>query len=217
MNPEAGLSGICAGLRHEFEAKNQARETALRACREIVQLSARAIRATHRQESAEADALMESAAQAARELQHSLAEHPDLAAAGYVHDALKELVEARVVAAIVRKEALPEPEALGVGPATYLNGLAEAASECRRYVLDRMKEGALSEADRIQSAMDAIYAELITFDFPDALTGGLRRTTDALRPVLERTRGDVTLAYQNEALANLLRETSERLSSRQGA
>jgi translin len=188
-----------------MEANNSAREQALRQCRETIRASAVTIRAVHRLEFDEALRLLAIARGSASGVRATLVGFPALLNAGYVHDSEKEFVEATAVYAIVRGEEVPPPEELGVGPAAYLNGLAEAGSECRRYVLDRLREGELEEADRVLRIMDDIYYELITFDFPDAITGNLRRTTDAFRAVLERTRGDLTLTMQQRALEQALR------------
>src|SRR5581483_7799615 len=120
--------------------------------------------------------------------------------AGYVQDAQKEYVEAVAFFAIITSQPIPHPAELYVEPAAYLNGLAEAASECRRYILDRLRMGDMDRADSVLKVMDDIYYELIAFDFPDAITGGLRRTTDALRAVLERTRGDLTITLAQRRL-----------------
>jgi translin len=196
---------VAARLRERLEATNAAREQALRECREVIKASARAIRAAHRQEFEEAEARIAEARERVLAVKRALAGHPDLYFAGYVHDSQKEYVEAEAMYAIVRGAPVPPPEALEVEPAAYLNGLAEAGSECRRYVLDRLRAGEMEGADRVLEVMDDIYYELITFDFPDAITGGLRRTTDAFRAVLERTRGDLTLTFQQRALQEALR------------
>jgi len=196
---------IAARLRGVLESTNTAREEALRECREVIRLSSRAIRAVHRLEFEEAAALLGEARSKVETVKMMLADHPNLYFAGYVHDSQKEYVEAEAVYAIVRGDPLPAPERLGVEPAAYINGLAEAGSECRRYVLDRLRAGEMEGADRVLRIMDDIYYELITFDFPDAITGGLRRTTDAFRAVLERTRGDLTLTFQQQALQEALR------------
>jgi translin len=135
--------------------------------------------------------------------------HPDLYWAGYVQDAQKEFAEASIVAAMVQGRDLPGPEELEVEDAPYLNGLAEAASEMRRYVLDIIRRGGsadIAEAERALQLMDDVYTNLITVDFPDSITGGLRRTTDSLRAVLERTRGDLTLTIRQAQLERALRE-----------
>jgi translin len=111
-----------------------------------------------------------------------------------LYDAKKELAEAWLTLALVRDEVLPSPEDLNVEIAAYCNGLAEAASELRRQLLDRLRQGNMGRAEELMSAMDEIYSLLVTVDYPDGVTGGLRRTTDALRAVLERTRGDLTTA-----------------------
>ena len=198
------LEEIAAGLRAALESTNKAREEALRASREIIQFSARTIRAVHRGEMEAAQTLAQEAKTRVEVVKTTLAGHPELFFAGYVHDSQKEYVEAEAMLAIVGEKPLPSPEALGVEPAAYLNGIAEAASESRRYVLDRLRLGEMERADAVLRIMDDIYYELITFDFPDAITGGLRRTTDALRAVLERTRGDLTLTFAQRRLESAL-------------
>ncbi|MGH2449640.1 MAG: haloacid dehalogenase, partial [Chloroflexota bacterium] len=143
-------------------------------------------------------------------LQADLLDHPQIYWAGYVQDAQKEMAEAAVLTSIISRQPLPAAEDLGVESAPYLNGLAEAASELRRYILDIVRRGnaeAMGEAERALDIMDAVYANLTTVDFSDAITGGLRRTTDALRAVLERTRGDLTIATRQVELEKALRST----------
>lgn len=146
----------------------------------------------HLGDSARALELADEAGVAVAEAQAALAPFPALAASGPLHDAEKEYAEARLTAALVDGRALPSPAEMGVKPGAWLNGLCEAASELRRYLLDRLRAGDMSQADRLLAAMSDVYDLLVTIDYPDALTGGLRRATDALRAVLERTRGDLT-------------------------
>lgn len=203
--PLESFEAVAARLRGGLQATNDARERALKECREVIRGSSRAIRAIHRLEFAEAEILLRETRQRVDDVKGVLKDHSALYYAGYVHDSQKEYVEAEAMYAIVREQPLPLPEDLGVEPAAYLNGLAEAGSECRRYVLDRLRAGEMEGADRVLKVMDDIYYELITFDYPDAITGGLRRTTDAFRAVLERTRGDLTLTFQQRQLEEALR------------
>ena len=196
----AKLESIAAAIRAEMEADNSAREVALRECREVIRLASRTIRAVHRLELETANGLLLEGRTKTHAIRDLLIEHQQLYHAGYVHDSQKEFVEAAVMIAIVSGEPIPSPEQLEVENAAYLNGMAEAGSESRRYVLDRLRAGEVEEADRVLSIMDDIYFELVTIDFPDAITGGLRRTTDAFRAVLERTRGDLTLTIQQRQL-----------------
>jgi translin len=140
-----------------------------------------------------------------------VAAYPDLYFTGYVQDALKELAEAHIVHALIVGEKIPDPDALGIDYAAYLNGLGEAAGELRRYTLDIIRHGNSERCEKILDAMEDIYSLLVTMDFPDALTGGLRRTTDMVRGVLERTRGDLTIAARQEKLEERLREFEERI------
>jgi translin len=177
---------------------NEAREAALPACRRVIRSAGSAIRAVHRLDPEHAAELAAEAERALREAQTTLAPHPSVGFAGFLHDAEKEYAEARFTMAFIAGESLPGPDELGVAGPSWLKGLAEAASELRRHALDRLRDGDLPRAESLLGVMDDVYDALMTIDFPDAITGGLRRTVDALRAVTGRTRGDVTTtAVQN--------------------
>lgn len=199
------LASIVEDIRAEFTTKNQVRDTTLTRSRELIRICALSIRAIHRHEWDEVERLLAAARQAAAIMSADLTAHHDLYETGYTQDALKELVEAHVLHAFVRGGDLPTPSDLGVPAAAYLNGLAEAASELRRFALDLIRLGQSSAAEPYLALMDDVYSHLVTIDFPDALTGGLRRITDVLRGVLERTRGDLTVAVRQEELEAALR------------
>lgn len=205
------LSEIGAWVRERLDAKNQAREQALGQSREIIRACANAIRAIHREEFDQARQLMDEAETKHRELAGRLADVPEIYFAGYVQDAQKEYAEARLTYAIVKEEPLPHPNDLGVEAPAYLNGLAETMGEMRRSVLDVMREGDVAKAEEILDTMDEVYYSLVTFDYPDAVTGGLRRNTDMVRGVLERTRGDLTIVLSQRSLEKALQETREAL------
>ena len=203
---------IVSSMRERAQGMHAGREAGLQKCRSLIQTSAKCIRHVHRHQFDEADALLLQAKQLAKDARDSLAPYPELYHAGFLHDAEKEMVEAAGVLAIVRGEIYPTADQLGVGVMAYLNGMGEAASEVRRYALDEMRKGRLDEAERILGLMEAIYDELISFDYPDGMTGGLRRTCDALRPVIERTRSDLTASVSQHALVKELRDTRESFS-----
>ncbi len=192
MTRRKELHRLEEAVRIDLERAHQARETALGACRRTIRACGNAIRATHRLETDLAASLGDEAAAALGEAHDALRPFPALAAAGPLHDAEKEYAEARITAALVSDRILPSHGELGVSAAAWLNGLAEAASELRRHLLDRLRDGDLRRGEALLGVMGDVYDTLVTVDFPDAITGGLRRTTDALRAVLERTRGDLT-------------------------
>jgi len=201
---------IVSELKEELDAKHQVRESALRQCRLLIQTASKCIKHIHRRQFAEAETILMEAKVIAETARAGLRQFPDLMFAGYLQDAEKEYVEAAVCLAIVQGEDLPFPTDLGVGPASYLNGVGEAASECRRYVLDEMRQRKLPEAEAMMGTMEAIYDDLTTFDYPDSLTGGLRRTCDALRAVVERTRSDLTMtSAQQDLLDELTRHRAQ--------
>jgi translin len=180
-------------LEH-FAAKNAARERGLSASLAIIRLSANAIRAVHRSEFDTARELLRTAAAEHAAAADALSPHADVYHAGFLHDAEKELVEAHTTLALLSGGGMCSPEELGVGYPAWLNGIAEAIGELRRWVLDRLRNGEHERCEDVLAAMDEIFAVLVTIDFPDAMTGGLRRTTDQARGILERTRGDLTMA-----------------------
>jgi translin len=211
------LESVVEEIRAEFEARNAVRDAALQRSRRLIRYCADSIRAAHRGDFPDAEALLATASQAVAELVTDLEPYPDLYHAGYTQDALKEYVEAQVVYAFITGGELPTRAALSrsarvrVEGAAYLKGLAEAASEMRRHALDLMRQNRLERTEEILAIMDDVYGQLMTVDFPDAITGGLRRTTDMLRGVVHRTRGDLTTAIRQEMMRQALRDFEARL------
>lgn len=188
------LQQLINDARLRLETTYQIRESALAHGRGLTRTCANAIRAMHRGELAAADTALAAAAIDVARMSDLMQPHPELLYAGYVQDAHKELAEASCLLALLHGTDLPGWDALGIAPAAWLNGLAEAASEGRRHALDLLRADRVEDAERILGQMDEILSALATVDFPDAVTDGLRRTCDALRAVVERTRGDITLA-----------------------
>jgi translin len=188
----------------QFREKHATRERAIQASREVIRTSANAIRAIHRNELEQAKAQVDTAGALVADTKALLAAHPDLYYTGYTQDAQKEFAEASCVYAFIAQTDVPMPADIGVEVSSYLNGMAEAASELRRYILDSLRRDDDSRCEELMRQMDDVYNILIVMDFPDALTGGLRRTTDQLRGVLERTRGDLTMTQRQRRLERLL-------------
>jgi translin len=198
------LGTIAQRLRDYLTEKHEAREVALSLCREVVRLSANAVRSAHRREFAGARDLLSQARAKLEQADEALQRHRDVYYAGFVHDAAKEYAEAACTLALLSGGPLPAPEELGVEAQAYLNGLGEAVGELRRHLLDMLRQGDLARCEETLAAMSDIYDALVTMDYPEAVTGGLRRTTDAVRATLERTRGDFTLAYVQRRLEERL-------------
>ena len=210
MNREL-LDETTDSIRLEFEAVNKARDQAYQRSRQLVAMCARAIRAVHRDEWELSGEIIADAKEAAGALVAGVAEYPYLYYAGYTQDALKEYVEANLTYALVRDLPIPTREELSVEGNTWLNGLAEAATELRRRILDIIRHGHSEEAERLLDEMDEIYSLLVTFDFNDSITGGLRRRTDTVRAVLERTRGDMTTSFRQAELAQALQGLESKI------
>jgi len=192
------LESIAGRIREDLAAKDAAREKVLPLCREAIRHCANAIRAVHRQQFDQAEELLSSARKRLKEAGRSTSDYGELGYAGFIRDAQKEFAEGSITLALVTGKRLPGPDELGIDAAAYLNGMGEAAGELRRYILDSMRRGTLSQGEELLSAMDDIYNTLVSMDFPDAITGG----------VLERTRSDLTLVMGQKGLVDKLTDFS---------
>ena len=210
------LPRIAEEIRLGFEVRSQRRDQALLLSRQIIRLAAQSIRATHRREHDQAQDLFNQAGALVSQIKESLAGFPDLYHAGYTQDGIKEYIEARITYALIVNQPLPTPDELGVEDATFLNGLAEVPGELRRSCLDILRQGYSAEAERLLSCMDEIYTVLVTMDFPDAITQGLRRQTDLVRGILERTRADLTLSLREEQVKASMERLMTRLEQASG-
>jgi len=206
---------ICDKIRAQFDLKDAARERGLALSREVVRRSANAIRAIHRRDFSDARQVIDSIHRLVEEMNVALEGYPDVKYAGFVHDSQKEYAEAAIFLSVVTGEALPDPDELGVDYPAYLHGVGDATGEMRRLILDRIREGASAREDteELLNAMDEIYFELITFDYPAAVTSGLRRITDVMRGTIERTRGDLSTALGQQHLRAALERMERRMGS----
>lgn len=209
------LGKISEAIRERLNAKQAAREKGLPTSRAAIRYCANSIRATHRGDMELAEELMGKAREQLDIAQQAMEPFPSVYHAGFLHDAEKEYAEARATNALIRGIELPTPEQINVGDAAYLNGLAEAIGELRRHALDVMRKGDLARGEELLGLMDDIYYVLVSMDYPDALTGGLRRTTDVARSIMERTRGDLSLTLIQKNLQDAIADHQKRLDSGQ--
>lgn len=211
------LEAIIERIRAELQRKNAIRDRTVERSRGMIRFCANSIRATHRHEYAQAEALLGEALAAAAQMCQDARPYADVYYAGYLQDALKELAEAAITLALVQGRPLPDPDDLGIDYPAYLNGLGEAMGELRRFALDSIRRDEIDEAERLLAIMDEVYSSLVTIDFPDALTGNLRRTTDMVRSVVEHTRGDLTTAVRQEKLQYALQALEAKLDAQRDA
>lgn len=198
------LDDLSVSIRSRFDAKNAARERALPASRRCIRCCANAIRALHRGEVETADALIAEARVALDEGLAATAGEPQIRYGGYLQDAAKEYAEALLTRAIVTMAPLPTPEDCNVEDAPYLGGMADAVGESRRHVLDLLRAGDVARGEEILAQMEDMYGLLVTIDYPDAITLNLRRVTDVARSLIEKTRGDLSVALVQRDLRDAL-------------
>ncbi|MGH2735900.1 MAG: hypothetical protein ACRDKZ_09995 [Actinomycetota bacterium] len=210
------LQEISAQLRAQLDSKNRAREIGLSASRSAIRACGNAIRAVHRYEYDAAKDLIAQAEEHIGEARGALSEHLDMLHAGFFHDAEKELVEARITFALVTDGNVPSPESMGASAQAYAKGMAEAIGELRRHILDLMRHGELRRCEQLLGAMDDIYYVLVSMDYPDGITFGLRRLTDVARSIIERTRGDYTTSTIQSSLREALEHHAANLQAHEG-
>jgi translin len=206
------LSGISERLRKEFEAATAARERGLHASRDAIRSCGNAIRALHRYEVDNATDLLADAEATLKEGKAALEAYPDILNAGFIHDAEKELAEGRITFALVTGSEFPTPDELEVSTSAFTKGMAESIGELRRHILDLMRQGELKRCEELLGAMDDMYFVLVSMDFPDGITHGLRRLTDVARSIIERTRGDFTTSSIQSSLRDALKERASELN-----
>jgi translin len=203
------LSDLSEQLRIELDSKTTAREHGLAGSRSTIRACGNAIRAMHRREFETAETLLKEAQEHLDDARTTLQSHGDMRNAGFIHDAEKEVAEARITLALVTGAPFPAPDEVGVPPQAFLKGMAEAVGELRRHILDLMRHGELDRCEQLLGAMDDIYNVLVSMDYPDGITFGLRRLTDVARSIIERTRGDYTTSVIQSSLHDALQDHSQ--------
>jgi len=209
------LDPICDQIREDFNRKTARRDVALGQARELTRHASLAIRAIHREDHAEAETELEAGRQLVHTIKADLRDDPDLFFAGYTQDAIKEYCEAQLTVAMILNRALPTPQELGAEYPAYVNGMTETLGELRRRCLDLLRPGYSEEVERLLGCMDDIFTQLVTMDYPDAITDGLRRRTDLARGIIERTRADITVSFRQSELERALSRLSRQLSDQQ--
>ena len=195
---------LSAASLESFTQRHDARERGLRISRQVIRLSANAIRAVHRSEFDRARELIAQARADLEECAPILQTNPEIYHAGFLADARKEFSEANITLALLSGGSLPQPDEIGVDTTAYLKGLGDAAGELRRYILDSLRWNRWQRCEEVMEVLDDIYSLMVTVDFPEGVTMGLRRTTDMVRGTLERTRGDFTMALRQRSLEEKL-------------
>jgi translin len=206
-----GLEEIVEGLREHFDVLDRAREEAYVLSRQVVRASSVAIKHTHRQELEQAREQLAEARSLTHRMLAALAEAPELRYGGFVHDSEKEYCEAAMTFAALTGQPLPTVEELGVYGPAWINGLSEVVGELRRHVLDLIRMDRAEEAEQHLAAMESIYQTILSFDYPNAISQGLRGRSDAARGLVERTRGDLTNALRGCKLERRMKELEEKL------
>ncbi|HEY3273140.1 MAG TPA: haloacid dehalogenase [Methanocella sp.] len=205
------MKEICDHIRVRFDDMDRAREHSLGLSRRVIRNSGDAIKAIHREEWDRADQLINETGDLIKQVNDLLSDKPDIYYSGYVGNAQTEYAEVSVLSAVLRDTTIPTPHELGIDDAAYLNGIGDVVGELRRHILDLIRKGRPAEGEKYLDVMDEFYTEMMSIDYPDAITHGLRKKTDVARSLIERTRGDLTNALQVKDLKNAMEEFEKRI------
>lgn len=212
------FDNLSKSMLEGFDCKDRAREEAYRLSRKVVRLCSSSIRSVHRNDLAQAEKILSEAATDLERIRMVLKDHQDVRYAGFVDGAEQEYAEARCVYSITTRRQILTPDEVGVDSVNYLAGLGDVTGELRRYILDLIRAGRAEEGEYFLGVIEEIYYLLMLFDYPDAITRGLRRKSDLARSMLERTRGDLTnaleLAKMQKALSGCHEHPGEREESK---
>lgn len=212
------FDNLSKSMLEGFDCKDRAREEAYRLSRKVVRLCSSSIRSVHRNDLAQAEKILSEAATDLERIRMVLKDHQDVRYAGFVDGAEQEYAEARCVYSITTRRQILTPDEVGVDSVNYLAGLGDVTGELRRYILDLIRAGRAEEGEYFLEVIEEIYYLLMLFDYPDAITRGLRRKSDLARSMLERTRGDLTnaleLAKMQKALSGCNEHPEEREESK---
>ncbi len=195
------LEKVVESIETELDEKDHIREVALKSSRAVVRLAGSILKGMHRQEDQKAP-LADLRDEVSR-LNSLVAEHPDLANAGYVEAALQEYAEVAIVLSLLEVDDVPSPQEIGIRSVPFLLGLGDTVGELRRFCLDALKRGDIKRANHFLDRMEDLSHALMRFDYPDAIVA-VRKKQDVARSLLEKTRGEVAVAASNMELRDKL-------------
>ena len=204
------LNKIIEEIIKRFEKKDKIRERSLKLTRQAVRLSGEAIKAIHRGQSDVAESKLSDVRKILQETMEIVSDHLTPFHTRILETAQQEYVEASLLDAIVNNKKIHSPEELGVSDLSFLLGLGDVVGELRRYILDSIRSGSISEAERIFEVMDSIYYSLMSIDFPKGLIPNLRRKVDTARILLEKTHGELTGVLHREKLRSEIKKFEKR-------
>ena len=183
-----------------FDKLNDIREQSLAISREIVRECSKSIRNIHRNDVSNAKEHIKIAQNKIEKLKNICSEISEISYAGYVLDAEREFVEAVLFYNFDVNGYIEPYKKFNVHPSSYIQGIGDTIGEWRRKALDHLRNLDIKKAETYLEIMEEGIGILNELDYPDALTGGLRRYADNARSIIERTRSDITNAFINEAL-----------------
>lgn len=202
------LEEIASQIQYKLDEKDAVREVALKSSRAIIRVAAGIVHAIHKHEDVKNE--FNEARDEVHRLRSLLEDHPDIWNAGFVEDAMAEIAEASILFSIINSEELPDPEDLGITPASYLLGLGDVIGELRRFALESLRNGEVELAQRYLDMMEEIFLILMRFDYPDAIVP-IRRKQDVARSLLEKTRGEVAVAICSKRLEERLKHLEKSI------
>jgi len=199
---------IFANIDQNLSVIDTMREEVLQKTRLIVRKAAETIKAVHREEWDNAEKNIAEMRTALKSVGEQVKQHETLAKRNYVEISEQEFAEAAILYSLLHESQIKTPSDLQIPDLSWLLGLADVAGELRRHCLDAIRNGNMAVAEHMLELMEEIYQNLFSLDYPKGLLGGLREKTDAVRKMLQATRGELAIATHmarlNENLEKVL-------------
>ncbi|MEM2145323.1 MAG: hypothetical protein QW279_08175 [Candidatus Jordarchaeaceae archaeon] len=208
------LESIIAGIVRYLDEQYDLRELTLTLSRDVIRLSGQAIMLIHRLDFDNAAEKIDEAKSKLDEIDKKVVKYPEFREKGFVSSAFQEYTEARLLFSLLKDGRFISYEELGVPCIPYLLGLGDLVGELRRHILDSIRREEIDKAEKLLDLMEEVYIQLVALDYPDAIISGLRHKCDIARSLVEKTRGDITLALQNRQLMKKMQGLSELLGGK---
>ncbi|MFX1311577.1 MAG: hypothetical protein ACFFHD_03055 [Promethearchaeota archaeon] len=178
-----------------YDILYQDREKVLQLSRNIIRDCSIGIKYVHRKEYGMLQEKNNSIKTNLQNLVKLINKNPDIFSK-YLKTPEQEFTELVVFHSIISKKEIPAPSEINVSPINFALGLADVIGELRRYALDNIRNSQTEDLNYILESMDEIYSSLFSIDYPSGITQDLRHKVDIARSIIEKTRGDISLAIQ---------------------
>jgi translin len=192
-------------INDELQLIENRREQLIKESRDIIILCSQSIISLHQGHIQESQLKLDKA----KDLYFSLKTLAQTDLLRYLSMSEQELVECSLLMSIVKNEALPGLDEIGVSSQAYLFGILDCIGEIKRMVYDMVRLDRYDQAEYLFTVMQEIYREIYPFSIYDNIVSGIRKKLDICKILIENTRELIT----EEARRSIIIESLKKLDS----